>query len=94
MSVINLEQTITIKAPYSGVSKFDLFKNLQVGDIIEVTSPFAHADGRRGHTYAQKVTLVNRRTSDTFTDSLNIVLSRLGKCEFEQYTSKSWLKYG
>jgi hypothetical protein len=89
MTAINLEQTLIIKAPYIGVSKFNLFKNLQVGDIIEVTSPFFRSGGRRGHVYAQKVTLKNTRTGDTFTDSINIVISRLGKCEFEQYTSKS-----
>ena len=79
---INLYQTIVITEPYKGNSKFDFFKNLKKWDILRVSSPFKYANGNRGHTYAQRITLFNRRTNETFSDSLNQILNRLDKCEY------------
>jgi hypothetical protein len=85
MATIILEQRIIICAPYAGVSKFDLFKNLQVGDIIEITSPLVRDGEYRGVMRHQMVKLVNTRTLDEFSDNVNVVLSRLRKCKYDQY---------
>jgi hypothetical protein len=82
---INLYQQIQITEPYKGNSKFEFFKNLEVGDLILIESPFKYANGNRGHTYAQKVRLINMRTSEAFSDSLNQILNRLDKCKYRKY---------
>jgi predicted DNA-binding ArsR family transcriptional regulator len=48
-----------------------MFKNLKVGDIIEISVPVKHAGTRRGKTYSTYIRTVNVTTGENTHNSFN-----------------------
>lgn len=60
------------------------FKNIQIGDIFEFSTPIKRVGRNRG-TYATYITCLNTRTNDTSELSFNQIARVLENFEFEEY---------
>ena len=73
--MIKLYNKLTVTAPYSGKTKISFWKNLEVGDVINLTIKIK----RFYRTDTPYVTMVNTRTNDIFNAGFNDFNNRLGK---------------
>ena len=79
--MIKLSNIILIKSKYKGSTKFDFWKNLKEGDLVEISINLKnHGKGRSG-SYAPDIYL--KSNTETFICSLNQVVNYLGKIEYE-----------
>ena len=64
-------------------SKFDFFKNIQIGDKIEIKMDLKFF-GSRGGISTPFLSIKNLRTNETHSDHGRKVLNRLDFCEIRQ----------
>ncbi len=78
--MLTLRALIKVEGPYSGKTKFDFFKNLQVGDEVMVSMELTKVErGPSSGLYATGVTLTNLSRGGTFIDSQTNVANYLSK---------------
>jgi hypothetical protein len=86
---INLSYTIIVTKTYSGKSKFDFWKKLKVGDMINISLKLESTGSNRGISYAPCVTLINygnggyASNPEKFTSTVNDIVKYLEKINYE-----------
>lgn len=81
---ISLSSTIIVTKTYSGKSKFDFWKNLKVGDTVEISLELESTGSNRGVSYTPYLSLFNRNNNrEEFCDSLNGIVKYLEKIDYE-----------
>jgi hypothetical protein len=80
---MRLRNTITITSPFIGKSKFDFWKNLEVGQKIEISMPLTPPGNNRGTIYATTIFFKNKTTGAKFDASLTIASNYLGKIGYD-----------
>lgn len=78
-----LKNYIRIKEAYSGASKYGFWKNIEPGQVLEISmelKPTGHGYG--GRTYAPDIKAMNMSTGETFRDTINSFQKYLDKITF------------
>jgi hypothetical protein len=72
---------ISVTKAYTGKSKFDFWKDLQVGDTLLI-SMYLKCEHKRGGIYVPTVRINNRRANVHFICSLGEAVNYLDKIEY------------
>lgn len=65
-------------------TKAEMFKNLQVGDIVKFSVRIGAVGSNRGRTYAACITCRNERTEEYCNKSFNEIEKFIGLFDFEE----------
>jgi len=82
--MIRLLGTIKVTETYSGKSKFDFWKEVQVGDIISVEIPIKPTGSNGGRIYSPPLFLQNKSNNTNFSGGFNEVQVYLNKIKYEE----------
>jgi hypothetical protein len=74
-----------IITPFKGESKFDFWKQLKIGDKIQISTLFKSTGRGRNGIYVPTVTITNLTNNTEFRDTINSLLNYISKIEFAVY---------
>lgn len=81
MNNITLSSELIIKGKYKGSTKFEFFKDLKEGDLVEISMNLKKQGRGRSGLYAPEIKL--KCNNKTFNCSLNQTMNYLGNIEYE-----------
>ena len=81
--MITLSNKIMITKKYSGKSKFDFWKNLKAGDVINISIILKPTGRGSSGIYVPTIKFENKFGNDYFSASFNEACNYLNKVEYE-----------
>ena len=83
-----LRNYLTVMETYKGTSKFPFWKNIKVGDILEVSMELKPTGHNRGKIYAPDIKVKNlfNNESETFKDTINSVQKYFEKIKYKDFS--------
>ena len=84
MEKLVLSTNIKVISKYTGKSKFDFWKDLEVNDILTIYMELKPTGHSRGRIYAPSIKVKNLRTEEIFSATINAIQENyLSKIKFE-----------
>jgi len=84
---VSLDTQIIIKSKYKGKSKFDFWKELNVGDTVKLSIGLNPLGRGESGLYATQVELTNEITKLEFKDSINNICKYLSKVDYVELSN-------
>ena len=82
---MRLKTQVKIKSKYQGTTKFDFWKKLEPGTIVEISMVLEPTGSNRGINYTPIITATYGKSMETFSDTINSFLKYLNKIDYETY---------
>ena len=77
-----LKELIVVTEAFTGKSKFTFWSDIQVQDTLIVRMELTPTGSNRGKIYAPTIQVLNGRTREVFSDSINSIQNRLKKIKY------------
>lgn len=74
--------SIVVKTPYKGNTKYDFWKNIKENQTMIITVDLGYLGKNRGRSYTPKITILNTFTGEQFTTHINKFNNYLNKLEY------------
>ena len=81
---MNLRTRAVVTDTYKGKSKYDFWKNLQIGDTIEVSTQIKKYYRGSSGLNATDLSIKNERTGEIFKSTMSMTVNYLSQIKYEE----------
>ena len=81
---MNLRTRAVVTDTYKGKSKYDFWKNLQIGDTIEVSTRIKKYHRGGNGLNATDLNIKNERTGEIFKSTMSMTVNYLSQIKYEE----------
>ena len=81
---MNLRTRAVVTDTYKGKSKYDFWKNLQIGDTIEVSTQIKKYYRGSNGLNATDLRIKNERTGEIFKSTMSMTVNYLSQIKYEE----------